>query len=372
MKQLSVMLKPASSLCNLRCKYCFYANVADLREVRSYGFMTEETMNRILTNIRACLDPGDQITFSFQGGEPTLAGPDYFRNFLSVTETWKDVQIHYALQTNAILLNDEWCELLYKHHFLVGVSWDILPECHDTARVNPEGIGTSKTVQNALSLLNKHKVEYNVLCTLTNFVAKHPNQVWKQLIKHDIQYVQFTPCLDDLDTPGASSYALTPDRFAFFYDRLFRLWFADYQVGKYRSVKLFDDIVNLLAYGMLTACGINGHCHPQLVVEADGSAYPCDFYCIDTYRLGNMAEDSLLDILKSPTNKAFANRNHRQPELCKTCEFLRFCGGNCKRMQAQICCSPEDKYCGYQSFLRSHAETFNRIALQQRQMRRPY
>ena len=372
MKQLSIMLKPASSLCNLRCKYCFYANVADLREVHSYGMMRQETTEAILSNIRNGLKKGDQITFSFQGGEPTLAGLDYFKHFLSITDTWKDVHISYALQTNAILLDDEWCQFLKKHNFLVGVSWDILPECHDSVRIDPESRGTNRKVLAAINLLKAHGVEFNILCTLTNYVARHPNQVWKQLLKQDIQFVQFTPCLDELDAPGTSDYALTPERFAAFYDRLFPLWFADYQAGKYRSVKLFDDIVNLLAFGSPTACGINGHCHPQVIVEADGSTYPCDFYCIDQYKLGNLATDDLLDLLKSPRVAAFANRPHRQPELCNTCEFIRFCGGNCKRMQAQICCKPEETFCGYQNLLRSHAADFNRIAAHQRQLRRMY
>ena len=369
MKQLSIMIKPASSLCNLRCKYCFYADIADLREVRSFGIMKQETTEAILANIKENLSVGDSVTFAFQGGEPTIAGLDYFRHFTSIVDTWTGIDVHYALQTNATLLDDAWCAFLKQYDFLLGVSWDILPECHDAARVDTAGAGTSKRVLDAIYLLNKHKVEYNVLCTLTNFVARHPGQVWKQLVKHDIRYIQFTPCLDELETTGESAYALTPKRFASFYNQIFDLWYADFRAGKYRSVKLFDDIVNLLAFGMPSACGINGRCSPQIVVESNGSVYPCDFYCIDEYSLGNLSEQPLKEIYESPKNRAFASRPHQHPKLCATCEFARFCGGYCKRMQKQVCCGPDDTFCGYQNFLRNHAKEFEQIALQERRIR---
>ena len=369
MKQLSVMIKPASALCNLRCKYCFYADIADLREVRSFGIMKPETTEVILANIQKSLRAGDSITIAFQGGEPTIAGLDYFRHFTSIVDTWTGIDVHYALQTNATLLNDEWCAFLKKYDFLLGVSWDVLPDCHDAARVDAAGEGTSKRVLDAIYLLNEHKVEYNVLCTLTNFVARHPNQVWKQIVKRDIRYVQFTPCLDDLEATGESAYALTPKRFASFYNQIFDLWYADFRAGKYRSVKLFDDIVNLLAFGIPSACGINGHCSPQIVVESNGNVYPCDFYCVDEYLLGNLSEQPLKEIYESPKNRAFASRPHQHPKLCATCEFSRFCGGYCKRMQKQVCCGPDDNFCGYQNFLRTHAKEFEQIALQERRYR---
>lgn len=369
MKQLSVMIKPASALCNLRCKYCFYADIADLREVRSFGIMPPETTEVILSNIKASLASGDHITFAFQGGEPTIAGLDYFRHFTSIVDTWTGIDVHYALQTNATLLDDEWCVFLKKYNFLLGISWDILADCHDAARVDAAGYGTSRRVLDTIYLLNKHNVEYNVLCTLTNFVARHPNQVWKQILKHDIRYVQFTPCLDELEAAGDSPYALSPKRFASFYNQIFDLWYADFRAGKYRSVKLFDDIVNLLAFGIPSACGINGSCSPQIVVESNGNVYPCDFYCVDEYILGNLSRQPLQEIYESPKNRAFAGRSHQHPKLCATCEFSRFCGGYCKRMQRQVCCGPDDSFCGYQNFLRTHAKEFEQIALQERRFR---
>ncbi len=368
MKNLSIMIKPASSLCNLRCRYCFYADVASAREIRSFGIMTQDTTEKMLQNIRADLVPGDCVTFVFQGGEPCMAGLSWFRYFTAIVDTWEGIHISYALQTNATLLNEEWCAFLKQYNFLVGVSWDLLPECHDAARVDASGSGTMKAVLDGIALLNRHKVEYNVLCTLTNFVARHPDKVWKQLLKYDVRYVQFTPCLEELNSSKDNPYALTPERFSSFYTRIFDLWYADYAKGQYRSVKLFDDLVNLLAYGIPTACGIDGYCCPQMVMEADGSIYPCDFYCTDEWKLGNLAESNLGSLYESENVSRFLNRPHTQPELCKACEFSRFCGGNCKRMQRVIACAPDAAECGYRKFLLGAFPRLQSIARRERQL----
>lgn len=135
-----------------------------------------------------------------------------------------------------------------------------------------------------------------MLCTLTRQTARHPAKVWAQIKKLDLSYIQFTPCLGDLNSPGSSAYALTPERFFHFYSDLFDLWYRDFATGNYRSIKLFDDLLQLLAKGLVTSCGISGYCQPQIVVEADGSAYPCDFYCLDQFRLGSLVSDSLRTI----------------------------------------------------------------------------
>ena len=367
MKNLSIMIKPASSLCNLRCKYCFYADITSLRQVSSYGVMNSKTTEDILRNIVSDLVPGDRIQFAFQGGEPTLAGLDYFRNFVAAAKKWpKGIEISYVLQTNGILIDNAWCELLKENDFLVGLSLDLLPSSHDRVRVTASGEGTFRPVVNAMELMKRHKVEFNILCTLTNEIARHPQQIWKQIQSLDLQYVQFTPCLGELDQLGKSVYALTPKRFASFYQQLFRFWYQDYVKGQYRSIKFFDDVVNLMAYGIPTACGIQGTCHPQLVVEADGSVFPCDFYCLDEYKLGNLAMDSLSAVILSPINQKFTQRPHPMPSLCKECRYGRFCGGNCKRMQREICCSGDEVFCGYKAFLSEHEAPLRKIALQQR------
>lgn len=224
MKQYNVMLKPASSLCNLRCRYCFYCDVADLREVRSFGIMTDETMQNVLRSLERSLSPGDQITVISQGGEPMLAGLDFFRRFAARTDGWDPgISVSFALQTNGMLLDHDWCAFLKERRVLVGLSYDMLEDLHDGARVDASSRGTNRRVLESMRLLQKTGVEFNILCTLTNPIARHPEKVWRRMEQMDVRFVQFTPCLDALETPGESQYALTPKRFAGFYNTLFPL-----------------------------------------------------------------------------------------------------------------------------------------------------
>ena len=158
---------------------------------------------------------------------------------------------------------------------------------------------------------------------------------------------------------------MTPQRFSQFYNQLFPLWLSDYQKGNYRSVKLFDDAINLMAYGIPTACGIHGRCQPQLVVEADGSVYPCDFYCLDEYRVGNILDNSLEEIL-SAGRLSPVQKREPLPKLCGSCPYLAFCGGGCKRMQREIACTDRDSVCGYREFLNAAGADMQQIAAQLR------
>lgn len=341
-----------------------------MRTVFSHGIMQRNTVTAMLENIRRELKPGDGIVFAFQGGEPTLAGLDWFLYFAQIVSTWDPgIHVAYSLQTNGILLDEDWCRFLKRYNFLVGLSMDLLPREHNESRVYPSGEGSWKQVCHALSLLRQHQVEFNVLCTLTNRIARHPQEVWKQIIRLDLQYVQFTPCLADLDATQHSPYALEPKRFASFYKTMFPLWFCDFRKGKYRSIKLFDDLVNLLAFGRVAACGMTGKCSAQIIVEADGSVYPCDFYCLDKFCLGNIAQAPLSVLLHSPVAREFLTEAHPQPVLCSSCHFRELCGGNCRRMQSNICCTADNTFCGYQDFLNSCYSHIASIALQQRSLR---
>ena len=223
----------------------------------------------------------------------------------------------------------------------------------------------------ARALLEKHGVDYNVLAVLTNALARHPQQVWRFLCRENIRYVQFIPCLGELDG-GASRYSLTPERFASFYTQLFRLWAADFAQGRYRSVKLFDDLVNLLVDGSRNACGLTGQCMPQIVVEADGSVYPCDFYALDEYRAGNLAETPIDELYVSAVMAGFRTRPTEVPALCESCPYSALCGGGCPRMRHEVCGAPEAQFCGYRAFLQSCLPELQRIALSERRARRSY
>ncbi|MGX6978870.1 radical SAM/SPASM domain-containing protein [Vagococcus elongatus] len=355
MKHVSVLIKPASGLCNIRCQYCFYADVTSLREVESYGRMTKETTEKMIAQIFSDLENGDQLTLAFQGGEPTLAGLNYYRHLTSLVDEYIetiDVEVHYAIQTNGIVVNERWCRLFKDYDFLVGLSIDGPAMFHDLYRLDAKGRGTYQRVLKTKKLLDDYAIDYNVLCVLTNQLAGEPKKVYRFLQKENIDYVQFIPCLDDFGAEKRSRYALTPKRFASFYQQLFQLWLDEFKRGTYRSVKLFDDVFNLLVAGQLTACGILGNCQIQYVIEADGSVYPCDFYVLDNYRLGYIQEKSLRELFEQDVSKMFLCEPRDLSGFCQECPFLKMCNGGCKRMKDAMYVNKQGDFCGYQTFLK--------------------
>lgn len=179
--------------------------------------------------------------------------------------------------------------------------------------------------------------------------------------KLDVEYVQFTPCLGELGG-NSSIYALTPKHFASFYTQIFTYWYNDYRAGKYRSIKFFDDVVNQIILGKPTSCGMDGFCRVQLVVEADGSVYPCDFYCLDEHNLGNLARQTIDELLSSQKVVEFLKCSNEKSDLCKNCTYFEFCGGNCRRMRAEICIGTDKSFCGYREFLYNCGSTLAWLA----------
>lgn len=361
MKHISVLIKPASSLCNLRCKYCFYANVSSIREVRSYGRMKAETMKTMIQQIFADLEAGDHLTLAFQGGEPTLAGLSYYRQLVSAVQSQdKQVVLHYAIQTNGTLLNDQWCRFLKQNNFLVGLSIDGSSSHHDLNRLDTKGQGTFQRVLAAKKCLDTYGIEYNVLCVLTNQLAYEAETVFQFIKENQIRYVQLIPCLDDLDAAARSNYGLTPQGFATFYQQLLTLWLQELEQGNYLSIKLFDDLIQLLVNQQLTACGILGNCQVQYVIEADGSVYPCDFYVLDEYRLGYIQEKTLRELFEQGISRQFICEKRELSAACQSCPFFQMCHGGCKRMKDAVY-TDEEGFCGYQQLLYAFLPEVNRI-----------
>jgi uncharacterized protein len=351
MKHISVLIKPASSICNLRCKYCFYANVSSLREVRSFGKMKVDVAEKMIKNIFVDLEDGDELTLAFQGGEPTMAGLSYFRTITQlISEQRKRVKVHYALQTNGTIINEKWCAFLKEHDFLVGLSIDGQPLYHDLNRVDSKGRGTFHRVMLTKQLFDAYEIEYNVLTVLTNPLAKEAKKVFRFLKEQHIEYVQFIPCLDDLDAIQKNEHALTPKRFASFYHQLFACWLEELKSGHYISIKLFDDLMNLFVGRQVTACGILGNCQMQYVIEADGSVYPCDFYVLDDYRMGYIQEQTLRELFEQEISRDFLCEKPALQEKCQKCPFIQVCGGGCKRMKDAMYVD-EQNFCGYEQLL---------------------
>lgn len=336
MKELAILIKPASSLCDMRCTYCFYADVARARSVKSYGIMPAETAHAIIDNVFSDLSAGDKVTFAFQGGEPTVAGLAYFEDFCAYAmQQCGGISVSFALQTNGYTIDEVWCELLVQYNFLVGISIDGDQSIHNENRKTPGGEGTYKRIMHSKKLLEQFGIECNVLSVLTSSTARHPKAIWDFLVKENIRFVQFIPCMDVLASGKKSNYSLSPKRFYSFYRALFTYWASAMETKNYFSIKLFDDLANLYLGRTPTACGISGHCGIQYVVEADGSTFPCDFYVLDEYYIGSLAEAKPSQIYPRALACGFLRdaRGYEREEPCSSCPYLQTCGGGCKRMK---------------------------------------
>ena len=330
MRQVSYLIKPASSLCNLRCRYCFYEDEASKRVQKSMGIMTEETMRLLIADAYSKVTGGGLVQFTFQGGEPTLAGLDFFKTFVKESKEacHKGVTISYSIQTNGILLNEDWAEFFKKERFLVGISLDGEKDIHDGNRIGPDSRGTwSKAEKNAKMLLEKG-VAVNALCVVTKACARRPKTVYESLKKLGFRYLQFIACLDPMgEERGSRPWSLTPKAYGRFLCTLFDLWYADWEKGDYHSIRLFDDYIHLLLQDGASTCSTCGSCGDYTVVEGDGSLYPCDFFCTDSWNMGKLGEETEG---QEEIKRRFLTFGSVKPEECLSCKFRPLCNGGCK------------------------------------------
>ena len=358
MKHISFLIKPASSTCNMRCRYCFYADVAEHRETANHGIMDAATIQAVVDRAFA-LGPDAEVTFAFQGGEPTCAGLDFFRSFCAYVDAHRTQQtVHLAIQTNGYVIDDTWATFLAQHGFLVGVSIDGYPEMHDWLRPDARGAGTMDRVLDAVVALRRAGADFNILTVLTDQLARHPQKLYRFYRQHKFDFVQLIPCLPGLDE-ASDEYSLEPESFASFYKTFFRLWLEDFKRGEHMSVTLFDNVIPLFAGMYPQQCGMLGACAPQFVVEGNGDVYPCDFYVLDRFRLGNIRTDSLEDMSTCDALRAFLDEPRRACSMCATCPFERICHKNCKRLNT---CYYREDYCGYRDFLEYAAPDMIAIA----------
>ena len=348
MTSLSFLIKPASSLCNMRCAYCFYADVSEHRRVKSYGIMSTATVSALMTRVRE--EAPDEVTFAFQGGEPTLAGLDFFKSFTQAAkEALPNAKLHYSIQTNGILLDEGFIAFFKNERFLVGLSLDGFLENHDYMRKDAGGGASFNKVLSAYKRLVAAGVDVNILTVITGPLAKRATKLWHFYEKHGMDFVQFIPCLDALDENERTPWSLTPRLYAKFLKELFSLWKQALLEEKYVSMRLFDNLIRRAAGEPPELCGMCGKCSPQFVIEADGSVYPCDFYVLDELSCGNVHEDTLETIRNHPNMTRFLSS--LSPKACSECRYFSFCGGGCKRYRQLYL--KEDGYCPWADFLSS-------------------
>lgn len=335
-----------------------------MRSVKSHGRMSLDTAERMIEHIFQDLSDGDELTIAFQGGEPTLAGLRYFEHVIEcVNRQEKRVNVQYSIQTNGTIINQRWCDFLKKNDFLVGLSIDGAPLYHDKNRLDTKMRGTFHKVKMTKEMLDQYGIEYNVLCVLTEELSYHAKEVFAFLKAEQILFVQFIPCLDDLHSTQRNEFSLTPQGFLRFYQELLPLWIKEMESGRYISIKLFDDILNLIVKKRVTACGMIGNCQVQYVIEADGSVYPCDFYAVDEYCLGSITEVGLKELFMSKGATAFlcSRPVTALPQKCNSCSFFNMCRGGCKRMKDAMFVDEESQFCGYQSVLSIFMRNVNGI-----------
>ena len=333
MKEMTVMIKPVSGLCQMACDYCFYHDLAE------YGAPTNTLMSRETARglIERVKESGAQrVHFAFQGGEPLLWGQEHFDDFFEDVKA-AGIDATYAVQTNGLFLDDAvYAALFAEHDVLVGISLDGDAALHDLNRKTPDGKGTHARVIRGLELLKKRGVRYNVLSVISTNTAKHPAQLYRYYRKLGVSHVQLIPCLPPMGQGTGCKFAPAPEALGQFLVRFYRLWREDFKNGKPPfAVREFDAALAALQ-GRPGHCGARGFCTPQLIVESDGSLYPCDFYVLPEYCTGNVHEHTLEQTLHSEGIKRFADEHPAAPALCRSCRYLSVCGGGCRRMRDVI------------------------------------
>jgi uncharacterized protein len=329
---LTFLVKPASGDCNLRCKYCFYYTAhATPDHVQR---MSYETLERLIAE--ACIVSPVRTGFAFQGGEPTLAGLDYFREVVRLQAKYRrpGQQITNALQTNGLLLTPEWCEFLRENGFLVGISIDGEESLHDAERIDAGGHGTYQRAVQALRLLQNAGVKHNVLSVVTRDVARRGRQTYRALRDLGAEYIQFIPCIDNGHGDIESRVLLTPEEYGKFLKTVFDEWMADLQAGRRITVQFFESLVAVAMGQPPITCQMSGSCAGQLVVEYDGRLYPCDFMVRDEWLLGNLHGEPVSEIMRGERLRAYMEWAVRTPEDCRACEFFTYCRGGCPHQRA--------------------------------------
>lgn len=352
-KPLYVMLKPAGAHCNLACKYCYYLEKNNLYQNSHRHLMSDEMLEQFTREyIEAQTMP--QVLFTWHGGEPLMRSIDFYKKALALQKKYAHgKQIDNVIQTNGTLLTDEWCEFFAKNHWLVGISIDGPQEYHDHYRVTPDGKPSWEKVMQGISLLKKHRVEWNAMAVVNAYNAEHPLEFYHFFRDNGCQYLQFTPIVerltehedgrtlaslaDDREIPLADA-SVTPQQWGNFLCTIFDDW-VRHDVGK-TFVEIFDcTLANWM--GVLPGiCAYSKECGHAGVMEHNGDVYSCDHFVFPEYKLGNIREQSLIDMLYGEKQQAFSRLKHTSlPRQCKECDMEFACHGECPKNRFE-----KDKY----------------------------
>ena len=328
-RPFSILVKPVSADCNLRCQYCFYLDHLHFYPDAAVHRMSDATLERLVASYLAT----DQPTYGFiwQGGEPTLLGLEFFRRVTDLQQRHgrPGSIVANGLQTNATLITEELARHLAEYRFLVGVSLDGPPAVHDAYRRTSAGAGTHAAVMRGIDRLRRAGAEVNVLTLVTAANVGRAREVYRYLCDQGFFFHQYIPCVE-FDTQGRlQPYAVTGETWGQFLCELFDEW---HPRDTHRvSVRLFDSIVHKLVLGRPTDCTMDNDCRQYLVVEYNGDVFPCDFFVQHELKLGNIHTDPWERLRQSPVYAAFGQQKLNWPSTCAGCRYLDLCHGGCPR-----------------------------------------
>ncbi len=376
-----VLANPIGSLCNLDCKYCYYLEKENLYPGQRTGVMSDEVLTLFVEQYIQS-QSGSEVHFLWQGGEPTLAGLDFFERAIQLQQKYSDGRIiHNALQTNATTLDDHFCRFLKQHDFLLGVSVDGPKHLHDAYRVNKGGQPTYDQVMNGLNCLKSHGVRFNLLCVVHRENSLHPIEVYESLKEIGGTHLQFLPLVEQISRATDRGIRLTtpdhqvesdpmegnvsPSSYGQFLIEIFDHWFRQ-DVGKV-FVQIFDVTLENWLGLEPSLCIFRETCGDAVALEKSGDVYSCDHYVFPEYLVGNIRSDSLHSIVSSPRQRAFGlDKKSRLPRQCRECEVYFACKGECPKNRFMKTSDGEaglNYLCeGYLAFFRHVAPQMNQMA----------
>lgn len=325
----SLLIKPASAVCNLDCSYCFYLDrEADPYKALPARRMTLETLERLVDTWLFYSFPAS--TFAFQGGEPTLAGLPFFETLVGYQKQYgrNGQSVSNSIQTNAILIDDDWARLFKEYNWLLGVSLDGPEKVNDLYRYNKEGRGTWRRVIQSIETLQKHHVEFNCLCVLSQANVDKPRELYRFYRSLGVDNMQFIPLAEFAPGGAPQPFTITPAQYGKFLCDIFDLWWPDRRKVR---IRFFDNTAEALAGMKPGTCTMHETCDSYVVVEYNGDVYPCDFFVEDAWKLGNMTLDSWSEIARRQRRFNFASKKTIAHPECQICEYQSICHGGCPK-----------------------------------------
>ena len=344
-KPLYVMLKPAGAHCNLACKYCYYLEKNKLYPTAQRHLMSDEMLEQF-TREYIEAQTMNQVLFTWHGGEPLLRSIDFYRKALSLQQKYAGGRrIDNVIQTNGTLLTDEWCEFFAQNHWLVGISIDGPQPYHDHYRLTAAGKPSWQKVMQGIKLLKKHGVEWNAMAVVNAYNVNHPLEFYRFFKENGCQFLQFTPIVErltrhedgrtlaslaDKNEIPLSEASVTPEQWGYFLSAIFDEWVRK-DVGKI-FVEIFDcTLANWMGVSP-GICAYSKECGHAGVMEHNGDVYSCDHFVFPEYKLGNIRDHSLIDMLYGEQQQEFSRLKHSSlPRQCKECDMEFACHGECPK-----------------------------------------